>query len=681
MKLNSVTHKTMVVYHFILSLVIAFLLIFSCSQSSHQDHQNSHRCCSALSEKIVVVSEQPFPNTPSQTHQSTNNATGCQYTIDGEGSIELESKHSADRLLISTNATFSNCVFSPVTTSNHSMAMAMVVDFNTSVSIVYVTAPNITTKPHLTVAFFHCTFANFKEPAVSLVRKEQKNDTNDDYSNDSNDNNDNYDNNGIESSFGSLSVLFVGCEFDSNDISISAVNFVADYIAVNVSVLESTFRHNRQSAVFIRSFNVKLSTPSLSKHIFQFINNSFIDNHHHQEVYEYGYGAAIHGVSFNASLLISGCLFENNKANGAGAIEISQVSAPIHIASSVFRNNHVVKAGGGGAIFIDTVDTLLIADSLFDSNGAVCMDSIESHSEYVQQHCMGGALQVNQYRNLTILGSIFSNNTAASVGGAIMITRPMAPYADPATTLKITVISGCHFESNQARDGGAIYIIEIDNTIDRESALIEISSTTFQENFAKESGGSVYASTATATISNCTFDKSSSARAGGSLFIPPQGTVRLFDVAFLEGAVTVWYCETDCSGGAVFNAGVFECTRCTFSETFGLQLGNVIATSGKTTCDECAFINNINVIPSNRAAIVAWAGRVLISNSVFFNNTGTLETLDHPGSFGSTTLTVAFTNCTVEEVKSPLPTVSFLTSSSSFFFSSSNQVTNIPSKR
>jgi len=657
------------------SVVIAsLLLVFSSSSHFH------NRCCSAFSssEKIddeisslLVGGVGGGGEEEQQQHISivddeldnnnNSNNTGCQYTIDGDGSIELESEDSSsvDRLLISTNATFSNCVFSPLGGG----------DFNTSVSIVYVTPPNnasstATTKPHLTVTFFNCTFANFTRkrgsPALSLVHKiYQKNDTNYDYDNDNNDDN-NYDSyeEEKETSFGSFDVSLVGCQFDSNYISISMKKFLAERTVVNVSVVESTFRNNQQSAVFINYVNDVMS-HSLSSHLLQFINSSFIDN------YQPGYlvgGSVINGNSFNVSIFISGCLFENNKAGaGGGAISISEAAALIHIASSVFRNNHVIVTGGGGAMSIDSTRNLLIVDCIFDSNTADCQDVIKSQTKYGQQYCSGGALEVSQSTNVSIVDSVFSNNTAANCGGAVMLVKPSEAYEDfdPTTAIKTTIISGCHFESNQANNGGAIYIVDdLDDNEGNEDSdskkdyLIQISTTAFQENFAKEYGGSVYyASTLAVTISNCTFTRSISASAGAGLFVTPQGTVRLFDVLFLAGFVTISYCQTDCSGAAVFNAGVFECTRCTFWDNFGLTLGNVIATSGNTTCDQCVFIDNVNPMPSSRPAIGAWAGRVTISNSVFFNNTGTIAAFDHPGSFGSSTLTVIFTNCTIDKVR------------------------------
>ena len=180
-------------------------------------------------------------------------------------------------------------------------------------------------------------------------------------------------------------------------------------------------------------------------------NNIFINNRAED-------GAAI--FCDVSGLNVSDCKFINNNASDeAGSIHFSGGDAEIH--DSDFINN---SADYGGAIFIDDYIVVDIFNSTFADNIA----------DY------GGAIIVEGELNL--IESVFSNNAAKHVAGAIFIEF----YGS---------IVNSTFVNNNAEKGGAL---SVDDG--------EIVNSTFYDNYAKISGGSLYV-TDYSNIINCTFKR------------------------------------------------------------------------------------------------------------------------------------------------------------------------------
>ena len=178
-------------------------------------------------------------------------------------------------------------------------------------------------------------------------------------------------------------------------------------------------------------------------------NNTFINNRADD-------GAAI--FCDVSGLNVSNCIFINNNASSeAGSIHFSGGDAEIH--DSDFINN---SADYGGAIFIDDYIVVDIFNSTFADNIA----------DY------GGAILVEGELNL--IESVFSNNAAKHIAGAIFIEF----YGS---------IVNSTFLNNDAEKGGALLVNDG-----------EIVNSTFYDNYAKISGGSLYV-TDYSNIINCTF--------------------------------------------------------------------------------------------------------------------------------------------------------------------------------
>lgn len=142
------------------------------------------------------------------------------------------------------------------------------------------------------------------------------------------------------------------------------------------------------------------------------------------------FGGAIRNLE---NLTVSNCVFVDNVSAGGGAIHVggAAIGGTLNVSNSVFSGNTATSAGG--AIFVGGSAT--IANCTFEGN----------HSD-----ASGGALQDNSVESsITITASSFTNNTAATQGGAIFSSGTLNVPSNATQT---------SFSTNTATtDGGALY--------------------------------------------------------------------------------------------------------------------------------------------------------------------------------------------------------------------------------
>lgn len=191
----------------------------------------------------------------------------------------------------------------------------------------------------------------------------------------------------------------------------------------------------------------------------------------------------------------------NGKSAWGGAI---YNSGNLIITGSTFNNNQATTTsivttpttGGGGAIC--NRGTLSISNSTFTNNKA----------------SDGGAIYNGG--NLTVSVCNFNDNKADSCGGAICIY--LHSSASLTNTTSTTTVIKSTFSNNQAKLGGAIYIMGggttnvtssngIKYTVNHIATLV-ISNSTFNNNKASKNGGAIYINNyANVKITNSKFDK------------------------------------------------------------------------------------------------------------------------------------------------------------------------------
>ena len=210
---------------------------------------------------------------------------------------------------------------------------------------------------------------------------------------------------------------------------------------------------------------------------------------------------------------VSGCLFENNTMDGAGALQAEGDNVNIH--DNIFRNNMISGgvASRAGAIEIQSINAI-IADNVFENNGG--------------EDCReGGAINiiyVDYDGEITISGNEFINNSAA-YGGAIYVD---GGYSDTWGEFTL-VISDNTFDGNVAGQGAGIY------TYNTGEAEVTISENTFKNQVATEGGaiysGDSYIALSANTMENCVAEN------GNDIFIENGEVTTETNLVISEDAV------------------------------------------------------------------------------------------------------------------------------------------------
>jgi len=256
-------------------------------------------------------------------------------------------------------------------------------------------------------------------------------------------------------------------------------------------------------------------------------------------------------------------LFTSNSTNAAaalgGAVSLTGASTRLNATNATFSDNHSVQVGGainlasganftgthlaftgntvsgaataqGGAIYANTTATLNLSDVAFTGN---TVDAATS---------LGGALYLANTSNITIRGSIFTSNTASS--------------------------------STATRDqgGGAIYMTALTGANN-----VIIQDTVFTGNYSSNSGGAIYANTASPNLTNVAFLNNTAAIAGGAILQYSGNSITTVNTGtFIGNAVT----SINATANANAGGGAFFQDRSASSFTNVLFRQNTSASDG-----------------------------------------------------------------------------------------------------
>ena len=260
------------------------------------------------------------------------------------------------------------------------------------------------------------------------------------------------------------------CNFKEN----KAEQGGAIYDLGNSNLINCTFTHNIATSSV---FSVSLGGAIYNEGTLTLTNSEFTNNTSDN------YGGAIYNIG---KLTATNCMFLNNFADGyGGAIHNS---GDLNIIDCNLSRN---KAINGGAIYNHLTGTLTVINSIFLNNKAICL---------------GGA--IFNFEKLTVTGSRFLNNFAGDEGGAIInynkcsindciFTGNNATIGGALsnsyvfTTMKVT---NCILTGNQAHLGGAIYNTEVSifagGSIYKKDQLI-VNNCTFNNNTAYFEGSDI----------------------------------------------------------------------------------------------------------------------------------------------------------------------------------------------
>ena len=184
------------------------------------------------------------------------------------------------------------------------------------------------------------------------------------------------------------------------------------------------------------------------------VNCTFKNNTVPTDQGTYCSGGAISNYGGNITIIDS--TFDENKASAGGAIAIVQSSGNMTVINSVFNNNFAGKIAG--AAYVNAIKTggvnytVSFTDCIFKNNSALDAAAVDISNgvingcTFIENNATRNAGAVMTVGNVVIKNNRFVNNTAEEFAGAILITQSTSSW-NPVTyeiTLKNNTISGCH---------------------------------------------------------------------------------------------------------------------------------------------------------------------------------------------------------------------------------------------
>ncbi len=263
--------------------------------------------------------------------------------------------------------------------------------------------------------------------------------------------------------------------------------------------------------------------------------------------------------------------------------------------NNTFKNNTATGGeiagwpGGGGALYSLEGTSFTVENGTFEGNRSTGSGNT------------GGAVVVYKAQAGSITDSHFTSNETAGKGGAIYLDSVKDGFT----------VSGSDFSSNNATDGGAVYVAGstpvFDNLTFRQNHAsgdggavnvwptsgglgksVQIKNSTFEENTADGRGGGVYA-WGTINAQNSDFSGNSAAQ-GGGMYIADDGANILTNVKFKENtAETLGGGLAVSSGSVQINNGTFDNNT---AKTRGGGMSVLISKNGNASSMHSVFIIN-----------------------------------------------------------------------------------------
>ena len=244
--------------------------------------------------------------------------------------------------------------------------------------------------------------------------------------------------------------------------------------------------------------------------IFNIISSTFSNNN----AANYGGVMIMYGSS---SFNITYSTFTNNSAGDAGGVMYT-IDSYFTITSSVFTDNIAAKAGG---VTFSSDTSFNITSSTFTNNsagdGGVMRTSDSSlsiiNSTYINNNASSGGVLRTSDTLFNVTNSNFSNNTA-TYGGVMRTSDSMFNITGSSFTNNCGILDGgvihvstdvslsnilnCAFGYNRAAEGGVIWC--------SDQVSLNVVSSSFYNNKADDSGGTMFTRGCSTNINDSTFD-------------------------------------------------------------------------------------------------------------------------------------------------------------------------------
>ncbi|KZX11155.1 beta strand repeat-containing protein [Methanobrevibacter curvatus] len=292
-----------------------------------------------------------------------------------------------------------------------------------------------------------------------------------------------------------------------------------------------------------------------------------------------GSGGAIYNYgNFNAI----GSIFTNNHAyNGSGGA-INIFHGYLNVNSSIFTNNFA--SGSGGAIYIYEYDVYVPRITVIYVNG-IPTSNVKPDPSYFSRG------------NASVIGSIFTNNSANDSGGAIYVY-----YGDLS-------VSDSDFTNNFAYYGGAI-----------DSGNISVIGSIFTNNFASGSGGAI--SSTNSLVNDSIFTNNSAKGGDGGAIRSSSGNLSVSDSIFTNNHAKYW-------GGAIDNYGNLTIIGSNFTNSSAYERGGAIYSRGDISIiNDSVFTSNLvrtNNYESGKGGAIFNGANLSVIGSIFNNNSASSD--------------------------------------------------------
>ena len=310
----------------------------------------------------------------------------------------------------------------------------------------------------------------------------------------------------------------------------------------------------------------------------------------------------------------------------------------VSLADCSFGSNNATflapeTAGRGGAVYV-ACGALSASGTSFVSNAALAGTGFSAGlgsyggAVYATNECPTPDLTTFVTTNVTLLNSVFRNNSAASEGGAVAVENS-DPSAQQSAASIVVSATGTTFDSNSADEnqgrGGALF--------GDSFAAFTLKSCTAVNNQASQ-GGAVHASGAF-FASQSSFSGNAAAQQGGALYVAASAS--LAAVNFTSNRATV--------GGALLvgGGGVASLDACLLTANIAVNgSGLAVAAGSNTSVSSTSSIQGheasqfgtvfVSYPPANLALAALFANNTAQAGGFVFYDTTNASSAAQPGS-------------------------------------------------
>ena len=449
---------------------------------------------------------------------------------------------------------------------------------------------------------------------------------------------------------------FVNCTFERNSAKslpqkVVFGGAIASLDWSNITVQQSLFKEN--TATYSGGAILMQKTRG------SFVNCTFERNSVKSLPHKKPAGGPISSLDWS-NITVKQSLFKENTATCSGGAILMQKTRGSFVNCTFERNSAKSlphKKTAGGAISSLDWSNITVQQSLFKENTATCSGGAilmqktrgsfvnctferNSAKSLPQKVVFGGAIASLDWSNITVKQSLFKENTATDIGGAILMQKTRGSFVN------------CTFERNSAKSlphkkpaGGAISSLDWSN--------ITVQQSLFKENTATCSGGAIHMQKTRGSFVNCTFERNSvkslphKKPAGGAISSLDWSNITVQKSLFKENTATD-------IGVAIYmqkTRGSF--VKCTFERNSAKSLRQKLGFGGAISSLNCSNITvQQSLFKENTATCSGGAIHMEKTRGSFVNCTferNTAKSLPQEVVVGGAIASLDWSNITVQQ--------------------------------